>query len=111
MNVSGVCPLWGTNDGQQSVCLTAGQTVNLGKELTWTLRVLSNGHLKALERENPGCTGGWYRIQKCQNLRYMIIAQDMESFQQRELIEAAYAVKNEAIYWNPSPTQLHLKFL
>lgn len=89
-------------------CLTLGQTINLNKELEWTLRVLANYNLQDLEKENPGCTGRWDKIQKNYgNYEYQIICANEKDKNKIEIIEAIEAINN-AIYWLPYITQSYL---
>lgn len=106
-SIPGVWALFGINkETKIKECLTIGQTINLNKELKWTLRVLANRKLTSLEKENPGCTGRWDKIQKnyC-NYEYQIICANEKDKNKIEIIEAIEAINNKAIFWLPSITQ------
>ena len=107
MKYPGVWALWGVNiiSGAKE-CLTAGQTSDLSRELSWVLRVLKSKKMKEAEEKDPGCTGGWYKIQsEFNNYQLIIINEGEEDFNKREELEMNYAVKNNAILWKPSVTQ------
>ena len=76
------------------------------------LKILANENLQEKEKENPGCTGRWDKIQKYyNNFYYVKVAENIEDFDKREIIEAIYATENNALYWMPSLTQRSIKFL
>lgn len=109
-SMSGVWSLWGINkETKIRECLTVGQTIDLGEELNWSIRVLANEELQELETKEPGSTGRWNKIQLFyNNYEFTIVSQDSNSFEQRELIEMSYAIQNSSIYWLPSITQLNI---
>ena len=109
-SIPGVWALWGENiETGVNECLTVGQSINVGKELNWTLRVLANEKLQDLERENPGCTGRWDRIQsKYKNYYYILVNKNEYNKNSREKLEMDYALKNNSIYWKPNPFQLNI---
>lgn len=106
-NIPGVWAIWGLDKDRQEKCLTVGQSENIGKELRWTIRVLSNKKLNELGFK----AGNWDHIQKYKVLEYRIICLNEKDFNKREQIEAIYAIKNNSLYWNPSPTQGSNKFI
>lgn len=112
-NISGVWFIHGTDirDGKE-YCLTGGQSINICSELNRSQRILANDKLQDLEIEKPGCTGRWDQIQKYyNNFYYVKVAENIEDFDEREIIEAIYATENNALYWRPSPTQNRKDFI
>lgn len=109
-NIPGVWALWGINkETKIKCCLTVGQTKNLGKELNWTLKVLTNQNLQNLEKEKFGITGRWDKIQKYyKDYEYILVNKNESNIKMREIIELTYAIENNSIYWKPSITQKHL---
>lgn len=99
--VPGVWSIWGECDGKMQ-CLTVGQTSNMGNELYWVLRVLNNPNLQNMSDQEAG---RWNLIQRYKNLKIHLIKQNVESYDERELVEAAYALMYQSLYWMPSPTQ------
>lgn len=64
-NVPGVWFLYGTDTRDNKVyCLTGGESQYIGNEINWTKRVLVNPNLQEIEKDDPGSTGRWYKIQK-----------------------------------------------
>lgn len=109
-NVPGVWALWGFHkETDKKECLTVGQSINIGQELKWSLRILANEKLQKIEEENPGSTGRWDKIQKFyNNFYYVLVCKNEIDKNIREKIEIEYAIINNALYWKPSPIQLNL---
>lgn len=108
--ISGVWAIWGINkETNVSECLTVGQTIDIAHEIKWSIRVLANEDLQDLESKDIGSTGRWNFIQSnYTDFEYRIISKDVVSVQERELIEAIYAIQNNSVYWLPSVTQIYI---
>ena len=111
-NVPGVWFLYGTDTRDNKVyCLTGGESQDIGNEINWTKRVLVNPNLQEIEKNDPGSTGRWDKIQKYyKGYEYVLVNIGEKDREKRQVIEAAYAILNNALYWKPSITQLSNDF-
>ena len=82
--------------------LTAGQSVNIYKEIKKCIRIINT------IQDDPEKAGRWDIIQnEYENFKFEIIAKNIEDFKKRENIEMIYAIKFNALYWQPSITQIN----
>ena len=95
--VNGIWAIWGENSDGIKVCLDVCQTIDIGKEMQIGMRKL------VAKKQNK-----YKEFIKYKNIFFILVKQDILIFEDRELLEAFYAIENNSIYWSPSPTQLKL---
>ena len=96
-NISGVWAIWGENSNGIKVCLDVCQTKNIGNEMRLGMRK-SVIHKVSKYKE----------FVKYKNIFFILVKIHITIFKDRELIEIIYAIKNNSLYWYPSPTQMKL---
>ena len=98
------------------VCLDVSETKDIGKEMRFSVRAIAKGRensslsddellAKYSHKRNPGLYKKYRDIAKYDAVVFKLVAVDVESKEERELIEVQYAHDNEATFWSPSPGQ------
>ena len=95
--VPGVWAIWGENLDGIKVCLDVCQTKDIGNEMRYGTRKL----IKHTQKK-------YKEFIKYKNIFFIPIKLNVYIFDERELIEALYAIKYNSIYWSTSFTQLKL---
>lgn len=91
--VSGVWAIFAIEEDKE-LCLDVAETKDIGKEVRLFFRKLESGK-----------TEKYRTISKHKDIIFKIVATDIDSKVEREVIESLYAVQNKSILWSPSPTQ------
>ena len=95
--IPGIWAIWGEDSDDIKLCLDVCQTKDIGNEMRKGLR-------KLITQKNKK----YKKFINYKNIIFILIKSNILDFKERELLEAIYAVKNNSIYWSPSPTQLKL---
>ena len=96
-NIPGIWAIWGENLNGIKICLDVCQTKDIGNEMRLGLRKL------VAQKQNK-----YKNFTNYKNIIFIPIKLDILEFKDRELLEAFYAIKNNSLYWSPSPSQLKL---
>ena len=103
LNKPGMLFIYGTNiKDNNRYCLTGGQTKNLYHHLLFFKRYSNKNIIK----ENPE-DNRWFEIaNNYKDFNILILYNDIEDKNKREILETKYALEHNSIYWKPSITQL-----
>lgn len=109
----GIPGVWSKETVEGKV-LDVSQTKDIGREMLFSIRAIDLARInKDLSYETINRLSHTKRkyidiVNTCDTIVFKVIARDIKSKGERELIEIKYAHKNRAEYWNPAPGQIKI---